>query len=327
MTATMRAVVLDAPGPPEAFEIRDLPIPEPVPGWVLIAVKAFGVNHAEQFQRLGMSGDDATFPRVFGIEAAGIVAAAPGGEFEVGQQVVALMGGMGRTYDGGYAEYTCVPAHVVIPFSSELDWPTLGAIPEMLQASYGSLSVGLDVQPGQTLLIRGGTSAVGMTATVLAKDRGMTVLSTTRRPERFDALREVGVDHPILDDGEVAAKVREIVPDGVDVALEMIGVETMPDTMHALRRHGVACFTGMLSTHWSVADWYPMDFIPHGVRMTAYAGEADDLPAAVLQKFVDDAAAGRVTVPLFRTYPMDEIAAAHRDMEAGAATGKLVVVP
>jgi NADPH:quinone reductase len=327
MTATMRAVVLDAPGPPEAFEIRELPIPEPAPGWVLIEIKAFGINHAELYSRLGMSGDDVTFPRVFGIEAAGVVAAAPGGEFEVGQQVVALMGGMGRQFDGGYAEYTCVPAAVVIAFRSELDWATLGAIPEMLQASYGSLTVGLDFQPGQTLLIRGGTSAVGMAATVLAKDRGMTVLSTTRRPERFDALRGVGVDHPIVDDGEVSAKVREIVPGGVDVALELVGVDTLPDTMRALALHGVACFTGMLSQHWSVPDWYPNDFIPHGARLTAYAGEASDLPAAVLQKFVDDVAAGHVSVPLFRTYPMEEIAAAHRDMEAGAATGKLVVIP
>src|SRR3954451_10250206 len=327
MTATMRAVVLDAPGPPDALEIRELPIPEPEPGWVLIEVKAFGLNHAELYSRLGMSGEDVTFPRVLGIEAAGLVAAAPGGEFEAGQQVVALMGGMGRHFDGGYAEYTCVPAANVIAFTSSLDWATLGAIPEMLQASYGSLTVGLDFQPGQTLLIRGGTSSVGMAAAVLAKDRGMTVLATTRRPERFDALRQVGVDHPVLDDGEIAPEVREIVPGGVDVSLELVGVDTLPDTLRATAVHGVGCFTGMLSQRWSVPDWYPMDFIPHGVRLTAYAGEASDLPAEVLQKFVDDAAAGRVTVPLFRTYPMDEIADAHRDMEAGTATGKLVVIP
>jgi NADPH:quinone reductase-like Zn-dependent oxidoreductase len=323
----MRAVVLDAPGPPEALRIRELPVPEPSPGWVLIEVKAFGLNHAELYSRLGMSGDDVTFPRVLGIEAAGLVAAAPGGEFEVGQQVVALMGGMGRHFDGGYAQYTCVPAGVVIAFSSELDWATLGAIPEMLQASYGSLSVGLDVQPGQTLLIRGGTSSVGLAAAVLAKDRGMTVVATTRRPERLDALRRVGVDHPVLDDGEIAAAVRAIVPGGVDVSLELVGVDTLPDTLRATAVHGVGCFTGMLSKRWSVRDWYPMDFIPHGVRLTAYAGEASDLPADVLQRFVDDVAAGRVTVPLFRTYPMEEIAAAHRDMETGAAIGKLVVIP
>src|SRR2546426_11290199 len=119
MTATMRAVVLDAPGPPEALRIRELPVPEPRPGWVLIQVKAFGLNRSELHTRLGLA-HGVTFPRVLGIEATGVVAAAPGGEFAVGQQVMTMMGGMGRTFDGGYAEYTCVPAAQVIPFQSDL---------------------------------------------------------------------------------------------------------------------------------------------------------------------------------------------------------------
>ena len=170
---------------------------------MLIRVKAFGLNRSELHTRLGLA-EGVTFPRVPGIEATGVVEAAPGGEFEPGRQVVAMMGGMGRTFDGGYAEYTCVPAANVIAFTSELDWATLGAVPEMLQTAYGSLTVGLDFQPGQTLLIRGGTSSVGMAAAVLAKHRGLTVLSTTRRADRFDALRAIGVDHPLLDDGDVA---------------------------------------------------------------------------------------------------------------------------
>ncbi len=159
MTATMRAVVLEAPGPPEALRIREVPVPEPRPGWVLIRVKAFGINRSELHTRLGLA-QGVTFPRVLGIEATGVVAAAPGREFEEGQQVAAMMGGMGRTVDGGYAEFTSVPASQVIPFRSELDWATLGAIPEMVQTGHGSLTVGLDAQPGQTLLIRGGTSSV-----------------------------------------------------------------------------------------------------------------------------------------------------------------------
>src|SRR5947209_16798506 len=182
MSVTMRAVVLDGPGPPEALRIRELPVPEPRPGWVLIRVKAFGLNRSELHTRLGLA-QGVAFPRVPGIEAAGVVAAAPGGEFEEGRQVAAMMGGMGRTFDGGYAEFTCVPAAQVIPFRSELDWATLGAIPEMLQTAHGSLTVGLHAQPGGTLLIRGGTSSIGMASTVLAKDRGLTVLSTTRRAD------------------------------------------------------------------------------------------------------------------------------------------------
>jgi NADPH:quinone reductase-like Zn-dependent oxidoreductase len=321
----MKAIVLDAPGPPEALEIRDRPVPEPRPGWVLIEVKAFGLNRSELHTRLGLA-QGVTFPRVPGIEATGIVAAAPSGEFEPGQQVAAMMGGMGRTFDGGYAQYTCVPAATVVPFRSELDWATLGAVPEMLQTAYGSLTTGLDAQAGQTLLIRGGTSSVGMALAILAKYRGLTVLSTTRRPERRGALEAIGVDHALVDDGDVAAQVRALLPGGVDLAVELVGTPTLPDTLRATRLHGVVCFTGMLSNEWTVRDFYPIDYLPDGVRLTAYGGEASDLPPDLLQGFLDAVAAGRLRVPIDRTYRLDEIREAHRDMEEGRATGKLVVV-
>ena len=326
MTATMRAVVLDAPGPPESLRIRELPVPKPRPGWVLIQVKAFGINRSELHTRLGLA-QGVTFPRVLGIEATGVVAAAPGGEFEEGQQVAAMMGGMGRTFDGGYAEFTSVPATQVIPFRSELDWATLGAIPEMVQTAHGSLTVGLDAQPGQTLLIRGGTSSVGMATAILAKDRGLTVVSTTRQPDRVAALQAIGVDHVLLDDGDVAAQARAIVPDGVQAAIELVGTNTLPDTLRATAVHGVVCFTGMLSNQWTVADFYPIDYIPSGVRLTAYGGDAADLPTDVLQAYLDAVAAGRLTVPIDRTYTLDQITQAHTDMEHGRATGKLVALP
>jgi NADPH:quinone reductase-like Zn-dependent oxidoreductase len=326
MNATMRAVVLDAPGPPEALRIRELPVPEPRPGWVLIRVKAFGINRSELHTRLGLA-RGVTFPRVLGIEATGVVAAAPAGEFEEGQQVAAMMGGMGRTFDGGYAQFTSVPATQVIPFRSELDWATLGAIPEMIQTAHGSLTVGLDAQPGQTLLIRGGTSSVGMAAAILAKDRGLTVLSTTRQPARVAALTALGVDHVLVDDDNVAAQARAIVPHGVEAALELVGTNSLPDTLRATAVHGVVCFTGMLSNQWTVADFYPIEYIPSGVRLTAYGGDAADLPTDVLQAYLDAVAAGRLTVPIYRTYALEEIAQAHADMEDGRATGKLVALP
>lgn len=323
---SMRAIVLDAPGPPEALRVAEIPIPTARPGEVLIKVEAFGLNRSELHTRLGLA-DGVTFPRVLGIEATGIVAACPGGEYAIGQQVAALMGGMGRTFDGGYAEFTCAPVRQVVPFISSLEWATLGAVPEMLQTAHGSLTIGLDAQPGQSILIRGGTSSVGMATAVLAKRLGMTVLSTTRNPGRVEILQTLGVDHVLVDDGEVALQVRSVVPDGVDAALELVGTPTLPDTLRATRVHGVVCFTGMLSNQWTVRDFYPIDYLPRGVRLTAYGGDATDLPAEVLQDFLDAVAAGEAHVPIHRVYRLEDIAEAHAEMEAGRAAGKLVVLP
>jgi NADPH2:quinone reductase len=324
MASTMRAIVLDAPGPPDALTIRELPVPIPAAGWVLIKVKAFGLNRSELHTRLGLA-SGVTFPRVLGIEAVGVVAQCPGGEFPDGQQVAAMVGGMGRTFDGGYAEYTCVPASQVIAFRSDLEWSTLGAAPEMLQTAYGSLTIGLDAQPGQSILIRGGTSSVGMATAILAKQRSITVLSTTRNPNKSAALTDIGVDHVLIDDGNVASQVREIVPGGVDAALELVGTPTLPDTLRSTRELGVVCFTGMLSNVWTVPDFYPIDYIPRGVRLTAYGGDVHDLPQRVLQDFLDAVAVGDAALPIDHVYEFDQIVEAHAAMEAGGAAGKLVV--
>lgn len=324
MSATMRAVVLDHPGEPEVLEVREVPRPVAQPGQVLLRVEAFGLNRSELHFRRGM-GSFGSFPRIPGIEATGTIVDAPGGEFAPGAQAATIMGGMGREFDGGYAEYVLVPAANIIPFTSALDWSVLGGVPEMLQTAHGSLTTGIDAHDGDTILIRGGTSSIGLALAVLAKRRGMTVLSTTRSPARASLLDGVGVDHVLIDDREIAGAVREIVPDGVDGAVELVGTETLRDTLRATRVHGTVSFTGMLADVWTVPEWYPMDFLPSGVRLTAYSGGAADLPSEVLQEFLDAVAAGEARVPIGRTYRLDEIVQAHRDMESGAATGKLVV--
>ncbi|HEX7735527.1 MAG TPA: zinc-binding dehydrogenase, partial [Ktedonobacteraceae bacterium] len=238
-----------------------------------------------------------------------------------------MMGGMGRTFDGGYAEYTVVPRTQVIPFHSDLPWELLGAIPETLQTAYGSLTTGLDLRTGQTLLIRGGTSALGLVVAALAKDLGATVLSTTRRADRAQALKDFGVDHVLVDNGQIAPAVRHILPDGVDAALELVGTPTLPDTLAATRIHGTVCFTGMLSNQWTVPNFYPIAYLPKGVRLTAYGGESADLPAAVLQGYLDKIAAGTLMFAPGRVYEfgLDEIRQAHADMEHNRVVGKLVV--
>ena len=326
---TMRAVVLSQPGGPENLVLSTLPLPRPRPGWVRIAVRAFGLNRSELHTRLGLS-QGVTFPRALGIEAVGVIDALPDGERDdrlaPGQQVATLLGGMGRVFDGGYAEHVVVPRRQVIPFHSSLPWAVLGAVPETLQTAHGSLGIGLDLRSGQTLLIRGGTSALGLAAATLAKDRGAVVWATTRQPERAAALRAHGVDRVFIDDGQVAPAVRAIAPEGVDAALELVGTPTLPDTLHATRVHGTVCFTGMLSNRWTVSEFYPIDYIPRGVRLTAYAGGAGDLPASVLQAWLNRLAAGRLPIGPLHAYTLDDIPRAHADLEHNRVFGKLVGV-
>jgi len=326
VTPTMRAVVVDQPGGPEVLRVTDVPVPAPAPGWILIKVEAFGLNRSELHFRSGVA-STGSFPRIPGIEAVGTVAVAPGGEFAVGTKIAAMMGGMGREFDGGYAEYVSVPAAIALPFTSGLGWDLLGGVPEMLQTAAGSLRVGLEAVDGQSLLIRGGTSSIGLALATLGSMRGMTVISTTRNPARAALLESAGATHVIIDTGEIAAEVRELVPAGVDGAVELVGVNVMRDTLQSVRTGGTVCFTGMLSDQWTISEFYPMDWLPNGVRLTAYSGKASDLNQAELQGFLDAVAAGRARVPIGRTFTLDEIVQAHTLMESGNADGKIVVLP
>ena len=148
-----------------------------------IKVKAFGLNRSELYTRQGHS-PGVNFPIIQGIECVGEVEYDPTESYQPGQKVAAIMGGMGRQFDGGYAEYTRVPLRNVFPFESSLPWKTLGAIPEMFQTTAGSLLQALEIEKGETLLIRGGSSSVGMLACQLGKYYGLTVISTTRNPAK-----------------------------------------------------------------------------------------------------------------------------------------------
>ncbi|MCQ9178162.1 zinc-binding dehydrogenase [Streptomyces sp. IBSBF 2953] len=325
--ATMRAVVITRPGGLDALEIKDVPVPVRKPGWVRIRVKAFGVNESEVTTRKGESDAEATYPRIPGIEGVGVVDAADeDSELRPGQQVATMMGGMGRSYDGAYAQYVTVPAAQVIPFETGLPWAVVGALPEMFQTAYGSLTTGLDLKAGQTLLIRGGTSAVGLSAATIAKDLGATVLSTTRSPGRAGELRAAGVDHPLVDNGSLADQVRELMPDGVDAALELVGCSVVADTLNAVRRHGTVCFTGALAGQWTIPDFSPF-MIPGGVRLTSYAGEAADLPSDVLAHQLQAIAEERLNVPVAKVYHgLEQVRDAQADLESGTTPGKHVVV-
>ena len=321
----MRAAVIEVAGGPEALKLQERPVPAPEAGWVLIKVMAFGINRSELFTRQGHS-PSVRFPRILGIEAVGQVVEAPGGEFPEGQTVATAMGGMGRQFDGSYAEYTCVPASQVQALETKLDWPALAALPEMLQTAWGSLHTALQLERGQTILIRGGTTSVGLAAAVLAKKHGATVAVTTRRPEREAMLRENGADHVFVDNGELAASVRRVFEGGVDRVLELVGTTTLLDSLKAAARHGVVCMTGMVGNKWDFDRFAPMEAIPTSVKLTTYAGEASDFVRTPLQDFVQEIEDGRTVVRIGKVFQLAEIVEAHRCMEENRAQGKIVVL-
>ncbi len=321
----MRAAITTKSGSPEVIKLVETEKPVVKDGWVLIQVKAFGLNRSEMYTRQGHS-PNVVFPRIQGIECVGIIDEDPSGTYVKGQQVAAIMGEMGREFDGSYAEYCLVPLKIVFPFKSDLPWELLGAIPEMFQTVSGSIYEALDIQAGETLLIRGGTSSIGMLSCQLAKLMGLTVVSTTRNDAKTQSLKENGADHVVIDGGSIRDQVRELYPKGVDKVLELVGTRTLKDSLSCIRSKGIVCMTGILGNEWTMKDFTPMGDIPSLGRLTVYMGDAENLNKQRLQDFIDEVARGNVRLNIDRVLSLAEVPEAHRIMEESRAKGKLVVV-
>ena len=313
---TMRAAVCVRAGGPEVLAVSEVPVPAVRPGWSLVRVMAAGLNRSELRTRQGHS-PGVTFPRVLGIECVGIVAASTDPALPEGTTVAAVMGEMGRRFDGGYAEYALLPNALLMSLSTSLPWDTLAALPETYLTAQGSLDA-LGIVRGNRLLIRGGTSSVGMAAVSIASAHGVEVTATTRRRDKVAALRAAGAEHVLIDDGEPWQG------DRPDCVLDLVGARTAVDSLRLVRRGGTVCVSGSLSG-WLIGDFEPIAMIPSGTRLTSFHSDDAKGGAAALQRIVDEVEAGAYRPNVDRVFDLAEIVAAHEYMEDDAAAGKVVV--
>jgi NADPH:quinone reductase-like Zn-dependent oxidoreductase len=321
-------MVVEHPGGPDVLQPRELSRPEPRDGWTLVRVMAFGLNRSELFTRRGLS-PTVRFPRVLGIECVGIVESSSDPALPAGTAVAAAMGGMGRQFDGSYAQYTLLPTAQLMPVTSPLPWHVLAAVPESFLTAYGSLEA-LEPLPGHRLLIRAATSSVGMAALALAAGRGVEVMATTRDPAKAPTLLRHGADHVVVDQGGGLGKdVRAVWPDGADRVLDLVGGAAVLDSLRLLAPGGRVCNSGILSDSWTVPEFEPLEDIPSGATLTTFSSSSvnsGDWARQALQEHLDEIDKGGRQMLIDRVFSLDEVAAAHHHMEANRAVGKVVAV-
>jgi len=313
----MKAVLLDKITEGRDIVLSECPVPAVRPGWVLVKVKAFGLNHSEKLLRLNeIRADYIQKPIIPGIECVGEIADPSDSGLAAGQKVAALMGGMGRSFNGSYAEYALLPQRVVFPIESGLPWAALGAVPETYFTAWGSLFECLHLQPEDTLLIRGATCALGYAAMQIAKALGSRVIATTHRSDKRALIAEA--DESVIDDGRLTGKLR-----GVTKALDLIGPRNLKDTLTAVERGGIVCQTGLLGGVYVLSGFDPIKDIPNGVYLTGFFSNYPTLRImdgifAFLREKELAPAVGKV-------YDFGQIKEAVTAQDEGRVNGKIVV--
>jgi NADPH:quinone reductase-like Zn-dependent oxidoreductase len=322
----MRAIVRTGFGGPEQLVIREIPKPEPKDGHAVIAVKAFGINHAEMHMR---KGEWAEIADVSGIECVGVVESCPRGVFAVGTMVAALMGGLGRTINGSYAEFTRAPVTNVAAIESNLPWEDLAAIPESYATAWTCLFRNLEIASGQTLVVRGATSSFGQAALNMAVNAGVRVIATTRNRGRFPTLEALGASRVEVEGPDLSKRIAEA--KRVDTVLDLVGNSTILDSLALLRRGGRACLAGFLGGLSPVPDFNPLLQMASGVHFSFFGSFVFGTPGfplsdVPLQAIAGDVAAGRYKAKPARVFRFEDIREAHRVMESNQANGKMVVI-
>jgi len=322
----MRAIVLEKFGGLDSLVYKDLPEPQAEEGFVVIEIKAFGINHAEMHMRRGEWAEAAP---VSGIECVGLVKSCPGGEFPIGAKVAALMGGLGRTINGSYAEYTRAPVSNVALIDADLPWEELAAIPETYATAWTCLFRNLEISAGQTVLIRGATSSFGQAAVKLAVNAGARVIATTRTQDRFAMLQALGVSRVEVEGPDLSSRLAEARQ--LDAVLDLVGNSTVLDSLAMVRRGGKVCIAGWLGGLAPIPEFNPLLQMASGVYLTFFGSFVFGTPGfplsdVPLQAIAEDVVAGRLIVKPSRVFKFEEIHEAHRVMEANEAGGKMVVV-
>lgn len=321
----MKAVVITKTCEASDLHVSDVPMPEVKPGWVLIRVKAFGINHSEVLLRQFEA--DRPYihtPIVPGIECVGEIADKSDSRFENGQRVMALMGGMGRSFNGSYAEYVLIPENHVFAVDSSLPWDELAAISETFYTAYGSLSISLQLSANDVLLIRGGTSTVGLAAIQLGKAIGTRVIATTRSKRKTDMLLNAGADSVVIEGDEFRKRFLSEYSHGATKVLELIGASTLLESLRVTAIHGIVCHTGLLGNVFSLKDFDPIKEIPSGVYLTGfYSNSPTQQQINCMMKLIVSNAIHPIIAAKFT---LDEIAQAHELAEKRGHIGKIIVI-
>jgi NADPH:quinone reductase-like Zn-dependent oxidoreductase len=321
----MRAIVIDGFGDVNHLVFKEIPEPEPKPGHAVIEIKAFGINHAEMHMRRGEWAEAAP---VSGIECVGVVKSCPGGEFAVGTKVAALMGGLGRTINGSYAEYTRAPVTNVASIESNLPWEELAAIPESYATAWTCLFRNLELTNGETLVIRGAASSFGQAALNMSVNAGADVIATCRKQDSIEKLKALGARRVEVESPDLSTRIPE--QKRIDKVLDLIGNSTILDSLAMLRRGGRACLAGFLGGLAPVPDFNPLLQMSSGVHFSFFGSFVFGKPGfplsdVPLQKIANDVAARRYNSKPVRVFRFEEIREAHKLMESGKAGGKMVV--
>ena len=325
----MKAIIASKPGGPEVLKIINTEEPQVQAGEVKIKVRAFGLNKAESYYRSGKYGIFSS-ELALGYEAVGEVIDDPSGTFEKGQKVATAMGGMMIARHGGYAEYITVNLNNVIRIDSNLGFEELAALPEAYLTVWGALEKSLQISEGQTLLVRGATSSIGLTAVAYAKMRGLTVIATTRRAQSTEKLKSIGADYVVIDNGAIHESVKSVLPGSIDNAIEIVGAATLLDTAKCIKPWGEIVVVGLLGGPPILESFNLMMDLPNTVKLSFFNSQllgSDMLPLkdSPLNMIAEKVANGKIPRTLAKVYSFEHIQEAHNLLDSGKAGGKIVV--